>query len=40
MEANIKTKEIDISNDEKYKIENIGYYWIEAQTAEIIDLLK
>ena len=40
MDAKVKTKEIDISNDNRPKMENIGDYWSEEQTTEIIDLLN
>ena len=36
----IKTREVDISNDDRPKIEKIGDYWTEAQTTEIVNLLK
>ena len=29
MEADIKTKEMDMSNDDKPKLAKIGDYWIE-----------
>ena len=40
MHAKLKTKEIDISNDNRPKMERIGDYWSEKQTIEIVDLLK
>ena len=40
MDVKVKTKEIDISNDNRPKMENIGDYWREEQTIEIVDLLK
>ena len=40
MGEKIKTKEVNISNDESPKIENIGDYWNEEQTLEIINLPK
>ena len=40
MDAKVKTKEIDISNDNRPKMENIGDCWSEEQTTEIVDLLK
>ena len=39
MDAKVKMKEVDISNDERPKIEKIGDYWNEEQTIEIINLL-
>ena len=32
MDAKVKTKEIDISNDNRTKMEKIGDYWSEEQT--------
>ena len=40
MDAKVKTKEIDISNDNRPKMEKNGDYWSEEQTMEIVDLLK
>ena len=40
MEADIKTEEVDISNDDRSKLEKIGDYWIEQQTIEIVNLLN
>ena len=40
MNAKIKTKEVGISKDERPKIAKIGDYWNEAQTVEIVKLLK
>ena len=40
MDVKVKTKEIDISNDIRPKMENIGDYWSEEQTTDIVDLLK
>ena len=40
LDAKVKTKEVDISNDDRPKIAKIGDYWIEAQTTEIVNLLK
>ena len=40
MDAKVKTKEIDISNDNRPKMEKNGDYWSEEQTTEIFDLLK
>ena len=36
----MKIKEVDISNDDRPKIAKIGDYWTEAQTTEIVNLLK
>ena len=36
----MKTKEFDISNDDRPKMEKIGDYWSEEQTTEIVNLLK
>ena len=40
MDAKVKNKEIDISNDNRPKMAKIGNYWSEEQTTEIGDLLK
>ena len=40
MDAKVKAKKIDISNDNRLKIARIGDYWSEEQTTEIVDLLK
>ena len=40
MDAKVKTKEIDISNDNRPKMAKIGDYWSEEQTTEIVNLLK
>ena len=40
MDAKVKTKEIDISNDNRPKMEKIGDYWSEEQTTKMVDLLK
>ena len=40
MDAKVKTKEIDISNDNRPKMVRIGDYWSEEQTTKIVDLLK
>lgn len=40
MEAEIKTKEVDISIDSIPKLAEIGDYWTEEKTAEIINILK
>ena len=38
--AKVKTKEFDISNDDRPKMAKIGNYWNEEQTTEIVNLLK
>ena len=40
MDAKVKTKEIEISNDNRQKMARIGDYWSEEQTIEIVDLLR
>ena len=40
MDVKVKTKEIDISNDNRPKMAKIGDYWSEEQTTKIVDLLK
>ena len=40
MDSKVKLKEIDISNDDKPKMEKLGDYWNEEQTTEIFNLLK
>ena len=40
MDAKVKTKEFDISNDERPKMVRIGDYWSEEKTIEIVNLLK
>ena len=40
MDAKVKTKEVDISNDDRPKMARIGDYWNEEQTTEIVNLLK
>ena len=40
MDAKIKTKEVDISNDDRPKIAKIGDYWNKEKTTEIVKLLK
>ena len=40
MDAKVKTKEINISNDNRLKMARIGDYWSEEQSTKIIDLLK
>ena len=36
----MKTKEIDISNDDRPKLAKIGDYWNTQQTTEIVNLLR
>ena len=36
----VKIKEVNISNDDKPKMERIGDYYNEEQTTEIVNLLK
>ena len=38
--AKVKTKEFDMSNDDRPKMAKIGNYWSEEQTIEIGNLLK
>ena len=40
MDVEIKTKEVDISNDDIPKLDKIGDYWTEDQKAYIINLVK
>ena len=40
MDAKVKTKEVDISNDNRPKMAQIGDYWNDEQTVEIVNLLK
>ena len=40
LDAKIKTREVDISNDDRPKIVKNGDYWSEEQTSEITNLLK
>ena len=40
MDAKVKTKEVDISNDNLPKMARIGDYWDDEQTTEIVNLLK
>ena len=40
LDAKVKTKEVDISNDDRPKLAKIGDYWNEQQTAEIVNLLR
>ena len=40
MDEKFKTKEIDISNDDRPKMEKIGDYWNEEYATKSINLLK
>ena len=40
MDMKVKTKEIDILNDDRPKMARIGDYWNDEQTTEIVNLLK
>ena len=40
MDANVKTIEIDISNDKRPKMARIDNCWSEEQTTKIVNLLK
>ena len=40
MDEKVKTKEIDISNDNRPKMVRIGDYQNDEQTTEIVNLLK
>ena len=40
MDAEIKTMEADISNDDQPKMTRIGDYWNDEKTIEIVNLLK
>ena len=40
MDAKVKTKEVDISNDDRPKMPRIGDYWNEEKKTKIINLLK
>ena len=40
MDAEIKTKEVDISIDNHTKFSKIGDYWKKEKTIEIMNLLK
>ena len=40
MDAKVKTKEVDISNDDRPKMARIGDYWNYEQTTKIVNLLK
>jgi hypothetical protein len=36
----LKTKEFNISNDDRPKMARVGDYWTEKETTDIVDLLK
>ena len=40
LDTKVKIKEVDISNDDRPKIAKIKDCWTEAQTKEIVNLLK
>ena len=40
LDAKVKTKEFDISSDDRPKMAKIGDYWSEEQTTKIVNLLK
>ena len=40
LDAKVKTKEFNISSDDRPKMAKIGDYWNEEQTTEIVNLLK
>ena len=40
LHAKVKTKEFDISNDERPKMAKIGDYWSEEKTTKIVNTLK
>ena len=40
LDAKVKTREFDISNDDRPKMAKIGDNWSEEQTTEIMNLLK
>ena len=40
MDAKVKMKEINISNDDRPKMARIGDYWNEEETTKIVNLLK
>ena len=40
LDAKVKTKEFDISNDDRPKMAKTGDYWSKEQTTEIVNLLK
>ena len=40
LDAKVKTREFNISNDDQPKMAKIGDHWSEEQTTEIMNLLK
>ena len=40
LDAKVKIREFDISNDDRPKMAKIGDYWNEEQTTEVVNLLK
>ena len=40
MDVKVKTKEVNISNDDQPKMARIGDYWDDDKMAEIVNLLK
>ena len=40
LDAKIKTREFDISNNDQPKMAKIGDYWSEEQTTEIVNFLR
>ena len=40
MDVKVKTKEVNILNDDRPKMAWIGDYWDDEQTTEIVNLLK
>ena len=40
LDAKVKIREFDISNDDRPKMAKIGDYWSDEQTTEIVNLLK
>ena len=40
LDAKVKTKEFDISNNDRPKMEKISDYWSKEQMTEIVNLLK
>ena len=40
IDTKVKTKEVDISNDNRPKMAQIGNYWNDEQTTKIVNLLE
>ena len=40
LDVKVKTKEFNISNDDRPKMAKIGDYWSEEQTTEVVNLLR